>query len=407
MNINKKYLVDSFIKYIKVETTANPGSTTCPSSPGQLALGDILAEDCKALGLSDVKKDRYGFVTATLPSNTDKTVPTIGFIAHMDTSDAFCGKNVNPKIVENYKGGDIALGAGLTLSPTEFPSLNDNIGLDLIVTDGTTLLGADNKSGIVEILAAMEFLLKNPQIKHGDIKVAFTIDEEIGTGAKNFDVASFGADFAYTLDSAGYGNIVTDCFNAAHAKIQIKGKSVHPGTAKDILVNANLIVADVINAFPKDEVPEKTDGYEGFFMLSKIKGEIEKTTMHYIIRDHSKEKFENRKKVAQNIVDELNKKHDGRLEIEIHDQYFNFKDELDKNPKILDLAKSAMEKAGIKVTEEIMRGGTDGSVLTRMGLPCPNIFCGGYNFHGPYEYIPIQYMVKAAEVVVNICELNS
>lgn len=405
MNIDTKTLVQRFVKYTKVNTTANPNSATYPSSPGQLELGDILVEDCKAIGLSDVKKDSYGYVTATLPSNIDKKVPTVAFFAHMDTSDAASGENVKALVMENYQGQDIELKNDIVLSPAEFPKLKNYIGNDLITTDGTTLLGADNKAGIAEIIAAMEYLINNPDIKHGDIKIGFTMDEEIGGGVKHFDVEAFGADFGYTMDGGGIGEFVTECFNAAQGKITVKGKSVHPGTAKNIMINASLIAGEIIESFPKDETPSNTEGHEGFYCLVSMSGSIEEATLIYIIRDHSAEIFNKRKAFVENLVEDFNKKYDNRITLEMRDEYSNFKDALDQNSQIQDLAVAAIKKAGIEPNVTLMRGGTDGSQLTFMGLPCPNIFSGGHNYHGPYEFIPIQSMAKAVEVIVNICQL--
>jgi len=407
MKINRDNLINRFLTYIKEDTTSDPASETFPSTDLQHLFGDFLVQECANIGLSEIKKSEYGIVTASLPSNVGETVPVIGFVAHMDTAPQFSGTNVNPRIVENYDGGEIQLGTKLILSPSEFPHLKNYLGQDLIVTDGTTLLGADNKAGIAEILTAMEYLIAHPEIPHGTIKIAFTPDEEIGRGVDKFDITAFGADFAYTIDGGELGELENESFNAAEAVIEITGKSVHPGAAKDIMVNASNIAADIASFFPKSETPEKTEKYEGFYLLTDIKGGIDHAKMKYIIRDFDKTSFANRKMFIEELVSKTNIIHHGAVTLTIRDQYFNMKEVLDKHPQPMALAKKAMENLGIKPIISPIRGGADGSRLSFMGLPCPNIFTGGHNFHGPFEYIPIDSMVRACEVIVEICEINT
>jgi len=381
---------------------------TTPSTPGQKVLGETLAKELEQIGMKDVSMDQNGYIMATLPSNMDIGVPTIGLIAHMDTALDASGKDVNPQIVSNYDGEDIILKNGLVLSPKEYPVLKNYKGQDIITTDGTTLLGADNKAGIAEIITAVEYLINNPQIKHGTIRVAFTPDEEIGEGADNFDVKKFNADFAYTIDGGEIGEIEMENFNAAHAKININGKSIHTGTAKDKLVNSISIASELMAMLPAGQKPEYTEQYEGFFHVNDIRGKIEHTYLYMIIRDHDKPKLNEKKKLILDIVNFLNAKYDpGTVDMELEDQYFNMREHIEPVMHIVDMAKKAMEQVGIEPKQRAIRGGTDGARLTYMGLPTPNIFTGGHNFHGRYEYIPIPSMVKAVEVILKIVELNN
>lgn len=401
-------LTKRFIEYVKIETTSDEQSSTCPSTKNQLEFAKMLAEELSKIGLEDVEVDENGYVMATCPSNTNKKLPVIGFIAHMDTSPDMSGRNVNPKIIRNYSGNDIILNEGknIVLSPNDFPDLLENIGLDLITTDGTTLLGADNKAGIAEIITAMEYLLTHPEIEHGKIRIAFTPDEEIGRGADLFNVQKFGADFAYTVDGGPLGELEYENFNAASAKITIQGRNVHPGSAKGKMVNSILVAMELNSMLPVNERPEFTEKYEGFYHLTNINGTVENTTISYIIRDHSKELFENKKILLQEIVEFLNKKYGDIIDLEINDSYYNMKEKIEPNMYIIDLAKEAMISIGIEPRIQPIRGGTDGARLSFMGLPCPNIFTGGYNFHGKYEYIPIQSMEKAVETILEIIKLT-
>ncbi|MGX6972135.1 peptidase T [Vagococcus lutrae] len=404
-------LVPRFIKYVKTETRSNPESTTIPSTESQVAFAKTLVEELKELGLSDVKyNEKNGFVTAELPSNTDKeNVRSIGFIAHMDTAD-FNAVGVSPQFVENYDGkSDIPLDkeGKYKLTVKDFPNLKNYKGQTLITTDGSTLLGADDKAGIAEIMTAMEILLNSPTIKHGKVKVAFGPDEEIGTGANHFDVEDFDVDFAFTMDGGPVGELQYETFSAAQAKITIQGKNVHPGTAKDTMINALKLAIDFDNALPADEVPEKTEGYEGFFHLMQLAGNEEEATMSYIIRDHDREKFEARKQMILDIQKELNSRFDEeRVLVEMSDQYYNMKEIIEKDMSIIDLAKEAMTLLGIEPNTEPVRGGTDGSKISYMGLPTPNIFAGGENMHGRFEYVAVESMEKATDVIVEIVRLN-
>lgn len=396
---------ERFLNYVKFDTTSDEDSLTTPSTPGQIELAKYLVEELKQLGLNEVTLDEHGYVYATLPANIEKKVPVVGFIAHMDTSPAVSGKNIKPRIV-NYDGNDIVLNEELdiVLSSKDFPSLNDNLGEELIVTDGTTLLGADDKAGIAEIITALEYIIKN-NIKHGTIKICFTPDEEIGRGADKFDVAKFNADFAYTMDGGPIGELQYENFNAAGVKIRIQGKSVHPGSAKDKMINAALIATEIAQAFPKDEVPEKTEGYEGFYHLNGISGSEEEATMSYIIRDFDKNNFERRKQKVLEIIESINKRYTQPIvEALVYDQYYNMKEKFTDAMHIIELAKEAMEEIGITPHIVPIRGGTDGARLSYMGLLTPNLFAGGYNFHGKYEYIPIKAMEKATELIVRIVE---
>ncbi len=405
-----QHIIDRFISYVIIDTESDPNSESTPSTSKQWDLANKLVEELKAIGMSDVTIDANSYIMATLPSNVNHKVPTIGFISHFDTTPDFTGANVNPQIIEDYDGKDIILNAdqNIILSPDYFDDLLLYKGQTLITTDGTTLLGADDKAGITEIVSAMEYLIKHPEIKHGDIKVGFTPDEEIGRGAHKFDVEKFGADWAYTMDGSQIGELEYENFNAAGAKIKVKGKIVHPGYAKGKMVNSMYFATELINALPRLETPEHTEGYEGFFHLHGINGNVEETTLEYIIRDHDKDKFEARKALMIKVVSDLNTKFEGDVfEIELTDQYFNMKEKVEPVLHIVDIAEEAMKAIGITPLIKPIRGGTDGSQLSYMGLPCPNIFAGGHNFHGRYEYVPVESMQKAVEVICKIVELTA
>lgn len=405
-----QHIIDRFISYVTIDTESDPNSNTTPSTEKQWDLAHKLVEELKTIGMSNVTIDDNAYIMATLPSNVDYDVPTIGFIAHFDTTPDFTGANVKPQIIKDYDGKDIILNAeeNIILSPDYFEDLLLYKGQTLITTDGTTLLGADDKAGITEIITAMEYLINHPEIKHGDIKVGFTPDEEIGRGAHKFDVEKFGADWAYTMDGSQIGELEYENFNAAGAKIKVKGKIVHPGYAKGKLINSMYYATEFINALPREETPEHTEGYEGFFHLYSIDGKVEETTLQYIIRDHDKAKFETRKTLMQNIIKDLNSKFEAEIfEIEINDQYYNMKEKVEPVMHIVDIAEEAMKALGIKPLIKPIRGGTDGSQLSYMGLPCPNIFAGGHNFHGRYEYVPVESMQKATEVICKIAELTA
>lgn len=398
-----KTVSERFLELISYNTNSDSNSKTYPSTNSQLEFAQILAEKCRAIGLSEVLVDKYGYVTATLPANIDEDAPTIGFIAHMDTSSDASGGPINPRIVKNYDGTDIKLNDKLTLSPSEFSSLNKYLGQDLIVTDGTTLLGADDKAGIAEILTAMEFLLDNPEIPHGRIRIAFTPDEEIGRGVDYFDVKAFGADFAYTVDGGELGEVESETFNASAAKFTITGKSVHPGASKGIMINAGLIAGDIIAAFPLNETPATTEGYEGFYHLTGMMGSVGQAHVSYILRDHDADKLKEKEKFVEQVAKDINAKYgEGVVEVEITQQYRNMHEMLKDHPYIMDRAKAAIEAEGITPIIKPIRGGTDGSRLSFMGLLCPNYFTGGHNAHGPFEYISIQSMEAAVRVTVNI-----
>lgn len=408
--INKQHIIDRFIGYVTVDTESDPKSETTPSTAKQWDLANVLAEELKAIGMTDVTIDDNAYIMATLPSNVDHEVPTIGFVSHFDTSPDFTGANVKPQIVENYNGKDIVLNAeqDIVLSPDYFEDLLLYKGQTLITTDGTTLLGADDKAGICEIVSAMEYLIQHPEIKHGPIRVGFTPDEEIGRGAHKFDVEKFGADWAYTMDGSQIGELEYENFNAAGAVVTVKGKIVHPGYAKGKMVNSMYIATEFINSLPRLETPEHTEGYEGFFHLHNMKGAVEETVLEYIIRDHDKGHFEARKEMMQKLTNELNEQY-GRevISVEIKDQYFNMKEKVEPVIHIVDIAEEAMKQLNIKPLIKPIRGGTDGSQLSYMGLPCPNIFAGGHNFHGRYEYVPVESMLKATEVICKIAELTA
>ncbi|MGY5848028.1 peptidase T [Salegentibacter sp. HM20] len=407
---NKQHIIDRFISYVKIDTQSDPKSNSTPSTEKQWDLARKLADELREMGMAEVDLDKNAYVMATLPANVAHQVPVIGFISHFDTSPDFSGANVNPQIIENYDGGDIVLNSekNIILSPDYFTELSNYKGQTLITTDGTTLLGADDKAGITEIMTAMQFLLDNPDIPHGKIRICFTPDEEIGRGAHKFDVQKFGAEWAYTMDGSEIGELEYENFNAARALVTVKGKSVHPGYAKDKMINSIYIAQDFINSLPRLETPEHTEDRQGFFHLSNIKGDVEETVLEYIIRDHDKDHFEARKEMMRDLSNEICAQYESDcLQIEITDQYFNMKEKIEPVMHIVEIAKEAMESVEISPILKPIRGGTDGAQLSFMGLPCPNIFAGGHNFHGKYEYVPVESMQKAAEVIVKIAELTS
>lgn len=400
-------LTDRFLKYVKFDTQSDELTNLTPSTPGQYKFAQALEKELHELGLEDISLDENGYLMATLPANTDREVPTVGFIAHLDTSPDLSGHNVNPRIVNAYDGGDITLNADndVVLSPSEFPELLHYVGQDLIVTDGTTLLGADDKAGIAEIISAVEYLKAHPEIEHGKIRIAFNPDEEIGQGAHNFDVDRFGADWAYTMDGGEVGELEYENFNAAVANVTFKGRNVHPGYAKHKMVNSIRIANQFILMLPRWETPEHTEGYEGFYHLVKIEGDVEKTTLTYIIRDHDRDRFERRKRELEHLTRKTNNEFPGCATIEIRDQYFNMREKIEPVMHIITIAEKAMELAGVKPKVQPIRGGTDGAQLSFKGLPCPNIFAGGLNFHGRYEFVPIPSMEKAEKTIVEIARL--
>lgn len=409
-----QHLIDRFISYVTIDTESDANSPTTPSTAKQLVLANKLAEELKSIGMTEVTIDQNGYVMGTLPSNVAHAVPTIGFVSHYDTSPDFTGANVNPRVVKNYDGGDIVLNKkeNIVLSPSYFKDLLLYKGQTLIVTDGLTLLGADDKAGLTEIVSAMEYLIQNPHIKHGKIRVGFTPDEEIGRGADLFDVKKFGADWAYTMDGSQVGELEYENFNAAGAKIIFKGKSVHPGYAKGKMINSMLIANDFINELPKNETPQETKGYEGFYHVTGLSGSIEESKVELIIRDHDMQKFKARKKHVADVVKKINRKFAKQFGediaiAEIKDQYYNMKEKVTPVMHIVDLAEKAMKDLGIKPLIKPIRGGTDGCRLSYMGLPCPNIFAGGHNFHGKYEYVPVESIQKAVDVIVRIAELTA
>jgi len=403
-------IIDRFVKYVKIDTQSDPNNPDFPSTKKQWDLAKLLVEELKEIGMEEISLDENCYIMATLPSNVDFEVPTIGFLSHLDTSPDFSGTNVNPQFHPNYQGEDIVLNKeeNIILSPAYFEDLLLYKGQTLITSDGTTLLGADDKAGIAEIVSAMEYLIKHPEIQHGKIKIGFTPDEEVGKGAHKFDVDKFGAEWAYTMDGSLVGELEYENFNAAEAKVIINGKSVHPGYAKGKMINSILIANEFIASLPKNEIPQETDGFEGFFHLHEIKGDIEETTLKYIIRDHHKDLFEKRKALFQNKVDDLNKKLGNQLvEVEIKNQYFNMREQIEPVMHIIEIAQEAMIQADIQPIIHAIRGGTDGAQLSYKGLPCPNIFTGGHNFHGRYEFIAAESMQKAMDVIVNIVRLSA
>ena len=403
-------LVERFLKYVSFETTSDEESGVTPSTPGQMVLAKYLKEELESLGLQEVYLDENGYLYATLPANTDKQVPVVGFIAHMDTAPDMSGKDVNSRIVENYYGDDIVLNEAdnIVLSPAQFPELQNHVGEDLIVTDGHTLLGADDKAGIAEIISGVEYLMQHPEIKHGKIRIAFNPDEEIGLGAHKFDVERFGCDFAYTFDGGEVGELEFENFNAAAAKITFTGRNVHPGTAKNKMINAIRVANRFISMLPSHETPEHTEGYEGFYHVISISGSVEKATVSYIIRDHSRDRFESRKREFQHLVNKINAEYgEGCALLEMRDQYYNMREKIEPVMYVIDIAKEAMLAAGVEPVVKAIRGGTDGAQLSFKGLPCPNIFAGGMNMHGRFEYVPIPSMEKAMRVMIKIAELTA
>ena len=401
-------LVERFLKYVSFDTQSNEETRLTPSTPGQMVFAKYLKSELESLGLEEITLDEYGYLFATLPANTEKKVPTIGFIAHMDTSPDMSGKDVTPRIVENYNGSDIVLNAEdrVILSPAQFPELLAHKGEDLIVTNGKTLLGADDKAGIAEIISAVAYLKEHPEIKHGKIRIGFNPDEEIGEGAHKFDVEKFGCEWAYTMDGGEVGELEYENFNAAAAKIVFKGRNVHPGYAKHKMINSIRIANQFISMLPRHETPEHTEGYEGFYHLVGIQGDVEQTTLSYIIRDHDRSRFESRKREMAHLVRKINAEFgEDTAVLELRDQYYNMREKIEPVMHIIDTAFAAMEAVGVKPNVKPIRGGTDGAQLSFKGLPCPNIFAGGLNFHGRFEFVPIQNMEKAMKVIVKIAEL--
>lgn len=415
INNNKTYnimknneLLERFLRYVKIDTQSDDTSTTFPSTEKQWNLSRLLHDELKAMGLTDVSIDDHAYVMGTLPANTNKKIPVIGFLAHVDTSPETPGGNIQPNIVRNYKGGDIVLNKSknMVLSPKEFPELNNYIGQTIITTDGTTLLGADDKAGIAEIMTAMDYLVRHPEIPHGTIKVAFTPDEEIGKGVDFFDVKKFGAEYAYTLDGGGIGELEYETFNAAGALIKVQGRNIHPGYAKNKMINAMLLAMEFNSLLPEFEKPQYTQDYEGFYHLVKMEGGVENCTLQYIVRDHNRDVFQNRKKFIETVAAFMNQKYgEGRITVELKDQYFNMREKIEPVMHIVDIASRAMEMAGVEPVIQPIRGGTDGARLSYMGLPCPNIFAGGHNFHGKHEFVPLESMQKAVEVILNIIKI--
>lgn len=401
-------IVERFLGYVAFDTQSAEESETTPSTAKQLVFARYLKEELEDVGLHDVEMDEHGYIYATLPANTGKRVPTIGFIAHYDTSPDASGADIKPRIVRDYDGGDIELNPSMILSPQKFPELLSHKGEDLIVTDGTTLLGADDKAGIAEIVQAMVYLQEHPEIEHGRIRVGFNPDEEIGMGARLFDVEGFDCEWAYTMDGGDVGELEYECFNAAAAKIKINGVSVHTGYAKNKMINAVRVAAELQGLLPEDEIPERTEGYEGFFHLMSIEGSVEQATMSYIIRDHDHKRFDERKLLIEAVVRSLNEKYgEGTVELQLRDQYYNMREKVEPVQHVVDLAIKAMEQVGVSPKVQAIRGGTDGAQLSFRGLPCPNIFAGGVNFHGPYEFVSIRSMEQAMGVVVEICRLTA
>ncbi|KUP09677.1 peptidase T [Bacillus coahuilensis m2-6] len=404
----KQELIDRLVRYVKVDTQSNLDNSTCPSTEGQLELAKMLVDELKEIGMSDVTIDENGYVMATLSSNIEEDVPVIGFLAHVDTATDFTGKNVKPQLIEEYDGEDIVLNESLhvVLSPKDFPELTQYKGHSLITTDGTTLLGADNKAGISEIMTAMSYLIQHPEVPHGTIRVAFTPDEEIGRGPHKFDVAAFGATYAYTVDGGPLGELQYESFNAAAAKVIVKGTNVHPGSAKNKMVNSMKIAMELQAKLPAKEAPEYTEGYEGFFHLNSFEGDVEKSVLTYLVRDFDKEAFEERKTFLKQVIDELKSKFgEETLELELYDQYYNMGEKILPVREIVDIASDAMKNVGVEPVSKPIRGGTDGSQLSYMGLPSPNIFTGGENYHGKFEYASVNNMIKATEVIIEIARL--
>lgn len=400
-------LTERFLDYVRFDTQSDELTNMTPSTPGQMVFARYLRDELQRLGLRDISLDDNGYLMATLPGNADADVPAVGFIAHMDTSPDMSGHNVSPRIVKDYDGGDITLNAekGIVLSPADFPELLNYKGQDLIVTDGNTLLGADDKAGIAEIIGAVEYLIEHPEIKHGDVRIAFNPDEEIGQGAHKFDVERFGADWAYTMDGGEIGELEYENFNAAVARVTVIGRNVHPGYAKHKMINSIRVANQFAIMLPRWETPEHTEGYEGFYHIVGIEGSVEKTVLTYIIRDHDRDRFERRKKELEHLTRKINKEYPGCCQIEIKDQYYNMREKIEPVMHIIDVAQEAMRMSGVTPVVVPIRGGTDGAQLSFKGLPCPNIFAGGLNFHGRYEFLPIPSMEKARDVIVNIARL--
>ena len=401
-------ILDKFLRYVAVDTMTDPDSPSQPSTQKQFNLLNLLCEELKAMGVENVSVDQYGYLMATIPSNIEKDVPAIGFIAHVDSSPDASGADIKPQVFENYDGGDIVINPekGMKLSPADFPELRRYIGQTIVTTDGTTLLGADDKAGVAEIMCAAEYIMTHPEFKHGEIKIGFTPDEEIGRGVDYFDVAKFGAKYAYTMDGGQIGELEYENFNAAGAKITVQGRNIHPGYAKDKMVNAIILASELNDMLPVWQRPEHTTGYEGFFHIVKFSGVVEEATIQYIIRDHDFELFEQKKKLLEECVAFMNAKYgEGTFTLEMKDQYYNMRKEVEPHYHIIETAVKAMEEAGIEVDIRPIRGGTDGARLSFMGLPCPNIFAGGHNFHGKFEYVPVESMEKATEVILNILKI--
>ncbi len=404
----KEQLLKRFTSYVKIDTQSNESNEQCPSTEGQLVLANQLVEELKEIGMDEVNIDENGYVMATLPANVDKDLPVIGFLAHVDTARDFTGKDVRPQIVENYDGGDIQLNEEVVLSPVDFEELLTYKGHTLVTTDGTTLLGADNKAGVAEIMTAMQYLINHPEVKHGKIRVAFTPDEEIGRGPHLFDVKRFGAEFAYTVDGGPLGELQYESFNAADARITFYGNSVHPGTAKGKMVNASKLAMEFVEQLPKQDAPEFTAEYEGFYHLVSFEGDVEKAQLYYLVRDFNKQKFEAKKQKLDSIAAQISDKYgEHRVNLKVHDQYYNMGDKIEPKKEIVDVAHQAMTNLSIEPIVQPIRGGTDGSQLSYMGLPTPNLFTGGENFHGKYEYVSLDNMVKSTQVIVEICRLFS
>ncbi len=403
----KDRILERFLRYVAIDTKSDESSASCPSTKVQFDLLKLLKQELTKMGIADVSLDEKGYLMATIPSNIERVVPAIGFIAHVDTSPDNPGNNVKPQIHRNYQGEVLKLSKenDLVLSPKEFPELLDYIGFDIITTDGTTLLGADDKAGVTEIMAAAEYIMTHPEFKHGPVKIGFTPDEEIGRGVDHFDVQKFGAEYAYTMDGGAIGELEYENFNAAHAKISIQGRNIHPGYAKNKMINAMLVAMEVNAILPVNERPEFTEGYEGFYHIVKMEGTVENASLQYIIRDHDRAKFEKKKEFIKSAVAYMNERYDNRITLELRDQYYNMREKVEPVKYIVDYAEEAMIAVGVKPVIVPIRGGTDGSRLSYMGLPCPNIFAGGHNFHGKYEYVPLDSMVKATDVIIKILSL--
>lgn len=400
-------LLENFLDFVSYDTQSSEETSCTPSTPGQMVFAKHLEEVVRSMGLTEISLDENGYLMATLPANSSRELPTVGFIAHMDTSPDMSGKDIQPRIVKNYPGGDIVLNEekNIVLSPADFPEMLDYVGQDLIVTDGTTLLGADDKAGIAEILDAVGYLQKHPEIEHGKIRIAFNPDEEIGKGAHKFDVERFGCDWAYTMDGGEIGELEFENFNAASAKLSFNGRNVHPGSAKNKMINAILVANEYLNLLPPAETPAHTDGYEGFYHVVGAEGTVEHASLVFIIRDHDREKFEARKQEMLRLVEVINARYPGCCSIELADQYYNMREKIEPVMQIIEIAEQAMRDSGVTPKVQPIRGGTDGAQLSFKGLPCPNIFAGGLNFHGRFEFVPIRSMEKASEVIVNICRL--